>query len=249
MLKKLFALATMTAITGLGASVAVSGCSSTTSVTDPGDSGTDAKAAVKKDAAAVDEDAGTDPGVCPKPGDVTEADVQQAFSGPWKGPGAPKNVCSQTDLDKVKALFGGAASVKFADVKAALSANCASCVFTPNTAATWGMLVEFSDGVYQNYAACYGAVTNDNCGKGLAYLDICTNALCDEADCGSAQAVTACSRKAVSGGCKSFATSVTTACGQDGLAKIDAQCGNIFQLMAVTCGGGTDAGLDAAAPK
>jgi hypothetical protein len=250
MLKKLFALATMTAITGLGASVAVAGCTSTTQVTDVADTGTDAKAPVKKDAAAAEEeDASTDPGVCPKPGDVTEADVQQAFDGPWKGPGAPKNVCLQGDIDKVRALFAASASVKFADLKAALSGNCASCVFTPNTAATWGPLVEFKDGVYQNYAACYGVTTNDNCGKNLAYFDICLNALCDDAECGSAQAVTACQRKAGAGGCKAFTSAFSTACGQDNLEKLDKQCGNIFQVMAVTCGGGLDSGLDAAAPK
>lgn len=249
MLKKMFALATMAAITGLGASVAISGCSTTTTEVTDSDSGA-AKDAGKKDSSvAPEEDAGEPAsGVCPKDGDVTEQDVQGAFDGPWKGPGAPKNVCTQTDIDKVRALFKASQSVTFKDMKAALSANCASCVFTPNSAATWGMLVEFTDGVYQNYAACYAVATNDGCGKNLAYFDICLNAVCDEADCGSTQAVSACQKKAAAAGCKTFTQGVQTSCGDNGLTTIDEKCGNIFQLMAVTCGGGLDAGLDAAAP-
>jgi len=248
MLKKMFALATMTALTGFGASVVISGCSTTTTEVVDGDSG--AKDAGKKDSAVADPEPEADagPSVCPKDGDVTEADVQGAFDGPWKGPGAPKNVCNQTDIDKVRALFKASSSVTFADMKSNLSAGCASCVFTPNTAANWGMLVEFTDGVYQNYAACYAVATNDGCGKNLAYFDICLNAVCDEADCGSTQAVSACQKKAAAAGCKTFTQGVQTSCGDNGLTTIDDKCGNIFQLMAVTCGGGLDAGLDAAAP-
>lgn len=249
MLKKLFALATMTAITGLGASVAISGCTTTTTEVVSDDAGaTDARADRRVVDSAPEEEVDADPGVCPKPGDVTEADVQQAFDGPWKGPGTPKNVCTQADIDKVRALFKASSSVKFADLEAALSGNCGACVFTPSSAATWGMLVKFPDGVYQNYAACYATATNETCGKNLAYFDICLNAVCDEADCGSTQATQACTRKAAQGGCKTFTAGVQQGCGDTGLDTIDKQCGNIFQLMAVTCGGGLDGGLDAAAP-
>ncbi len=248
MLKKLFALATMTAITGLGASVAISGCTSTTEEVTTSDAATDAKTDAKPKVDASEEPADTGPEVCPKPGDVTEADVQQAFDGPWKGPGAPKNVCTQQDIDKVKALFAGSQQVKFTDIQGALSQTCAACVFTPNSAANWGPLVQFSDGYYQNYAACYAIASNDNCGKNLAYFDICTNAVCDETECGSQQAVSACVKKAVSGGCKTFAAGIQSGCGS-ALDTLDAQCGNLFQLMGAVCGGGLDGGIDAAAPK
>lgn len=252
MLKKLFALATMTAITGLGASMAVAGCSSTTTTTTDtaSDAGGDAKTTTKPKSDGGDtttDDGGTTSDVCPKPGQVTEADVQQAFNGPWKGPGAPKNVCTQQDVDKVKALFKSSQQVKFADIQSALSANCASCVFTPNTAATWGPLVQFQDGYYQNYASCYAIASNDNCGKNLAYSDICLNAVCDETDCGSQQAQQACIKKAINDGCKTFSAGISSACGND-LTSLDNSCGNLFQLMGVVCGGGLDGGIDAAAP-
>lgn len=189
-----------------------------------------------------------DPGdpVCPRGGDVTELDVQQAFNGPWKAPSAVQNVCTQTDLNKVKTLFQSSTSVTFTALKSALAPSCASCVFTPDSASGWGMLVEFTDGVYQNYASCYAHATNASCAKNLAYFDICLNAVCDEADCGSSQAVRSCNTKASTGGCSTFSQSVNTACGQTGLDTIDSKCGNIFQLMAVTCGGGVNSPLNTA---
>lgn len=211
-----------------------------------------AAAQTAKDASAdasdggADDDAGTS-GTCPKAGDVTVADVQQAFDGAWKGPGAPKNVCTQTDIDALKKLFVGSNNVKFADMRQALSGACQSCVFTPSTATTWGPLVDFSGGVYQNYAACYAAVTNDECGKDLAYSDVCLDAVCDETDCGSPQAQQACTKKAMNAGCKTFTVGIQQSCGAN-LDKLDAQCGNLFQLVAVTCGGGAGSAIDAGSP-
>lgn len=216
--------------------IATAACSAATAEDGAG-SGSSAQTTDAATDAAPAVDGGDDL-VCPKPGDVTEADVEQAFSGPWKRPATPANVCTQADVDKVKALFAQNPSVKFAELKSAMSDACGSCVFTPNTANAWGTLVEFSDGIYQNYASCYAQVTNADCGKNLAYFDICLNAVCDEGDCGSQQATQACTRKAASGGCKTFTQGVQTSCGEGGLDAIDKQCGNIFQLMAVTCGGG-----------
>ncbi len=187
------------------------------------------------------------PPTCGLGGSVTTADVEQAFNGPWKGPGAPKNVCTQADIDALKQLFATANSVKFTDIKAAVTATCGACVFTSEASATWGPLVEFQDGTYQNYAACYATVSNNTCGQNLAYSDICFEAVCDDAACGSAQAKQTCIRQAVSNQCSTFTTGIQQSCGAN-LDSLDAKCGNLFQLIGVTCGGGIGSTLDAAAP-
>jgi hypothetical protein len=199
------------------------------------------------DASAPTADSAVDGGeeqVCPQPGDVTLGDVVQSLKGPWKAPSAPRTDCTQADLDQVKALFQQNPGVKVAALKSAMSASCGSCVFTQNTDANWGTFVEFTDGIYENYGACYAHVTNADCAKNLAYLYVCLNGVCDEASCGSTQAARACSRSAAAGGCKTFTNAASTACGQGAFDAIDPKCGNIYQLMAVTCGGGVNHTLD-----
>lgn len=182
---------------------------------------------------------------CPRTGIVTETDVQQAFDGPWKGPGIPPAACSQADLDALKTLFKSSSNVQFKQIKDALGATCATCAFTASSAATWGPFVDFADGTYVNYGACYATIAGDACGRNVSYFDVCTNALCDEAECGSQQAVASCSRTVATagGGCATFTAGIQTSCGS--LDAVDAACGSVFQLLATVCGGGQ---LDAGSP-
>lgn len=189
-------------------------------------------------------------GVCTGQGSFTVADAEQALGGGWKAPAPPSAACSQADLDAAKALFAApAGSVTFTALENALGAGCRSCVFTPSTAASWGPFVRFSDGVYTNYAACFAVATNAACARDVTHHDLCIASVCSEDDCGSMQATTACSRKASnSGACKAITTSIQQDCGDSGLEAMEAQCGNIFQVMAMTCGGGAASALDAGVP-
>lgn len=65
MFKKMFALASVTALTGLVATVAAAGCSSTTTVADNGETGTGSETGPKKDSGMLPIEAGPDDGSMP----------------------------------------------------------------------------------------------------------------------------------------------------------------------------------------
>jgi len=176
--------------------------------------------------------------ICPPPGEVTETEIKETFGGPWKEPPAPTEACTQADIDKVKALFAQSSRVKFAEMKAAVSPACGSCVFTPSSASAWGVLVVFPDGVYENYGACHAHASNADCAENVAYFATCVRSVCNESSCGSSQATSRCEEVAAVNGCRTFTTAVQKSCGDWGIENIERRCTNIFQSIAVTCGGG-----------
>ena len=246
MFKKMFALASVTALTGLVASVAAAGCSSTTSVSGNDEGGTvtteagkDAKAPV--DSSTPDEDAG--PSTCPTTDPITAADIEMSFK--WMPPGAPQSACTKTNLDDLTALFAkGMGSAKYTDIKTTLGATCAKCAFTAQTAAKWGLFLEDASGktVFDNsHAACEAIIDNDACGKADAEFYVCLDSAC--ADCADQTATDACYTKAAKGACKAVTTAGATACTVD-----PAKCDSAVNILAVVCGGGPDGGLVDAGP-
>lgn len=181
---------------------------------------------------------------CPGPEIIAQSAVEADLGGPWRGPGAAKAACSQGDIDAVKGLFANATEVAFADVEKAIGASCKACVFTPSTETTWGPFVRFGSGYYPNYAACLALATSEECGRQIAYAELCYDKACDES-CGTGTQRTACVQKARAGACKTFADGVDRSCGAKLEAAFDG-CQTVFQLMAATCGG-VDGGLDASA--
>ena len=240
MVKKLFALASVTALTGLMAAVAASGCSSSTVVdtTPPAEAGSDAKTKPVVEAGPED-DAAVPPGTCPTPDPVTSADIGLT----WVPPGPPQAVCGQADLDALKKVFAdGKGSAKYTDIEAALGATCGPCVFTAKTGARWGMIIK--DGAKiaadNSLGACFGALSTAECGKARFEIDSCLEIACPQSDCGTD--TKACNAKALKGACKSFVAPYTTAC-PDETTLID-NCTNFVRIIEVTCGGGADGGLD-----
>jgi len=240
MVKKLFALASVTALTGLMAAVAASGCSSTTTV-DPGtaETGVDAKtdAPAKVDAATPEEDTGA--GTCPTTTPVTAADIGLT----WVAPGAPQNVCNQADLDALKAVFAaGKGSAKYSDIEKSLGATCGPCVFTAVKGTRWGMIIK--DGANpvadNSLGACFGALSTAECGKARFEIDSCLDIACPQSDCGTD--TSACNTKALKGACKSFVTPYTAACPDE--SALLTNCANFVRIIEITCGGGADGGLD-----
>jgi hypothetical protein len=245
MVKKLFALASVTALTGLIAAVAASGCSSTENiVTDPGEGGTDAKGVDAKP-----KDTGPDPdvvepaGTCPSTDPITAADIEKQIQ--WLPPKPFQSVCTQANIDDLKALFKAAppAGVAFTDINAKLGPACAACAFSSDKDTTnWQVFAKY-DGkaaVQNESGSCFAQVKDAACGKARFEWEECLDIACSEADCG-ADKRTACFPKSykVGGACKAITDAYVAAC-PDEQAYIDA-CGTTFKSLAVSCAGGPSA--------
>ena len=239
MVKKLFALASVTALTGLMAAVAASGCSSTiVDVTPVTEAGPDVKV-TPKDAGKDPDPEETGAATCPTTTPVTAADIGLS----WVAPGAPQNVCTQKNLDDLKALFAaGKGSAKYTDIETTLGATCGPCVFTAKAGPRWGLLVKEGANVIadNSLGACFGAISTPECGKARFEIDSCLDIACPQTDCGTDLKI--CNTKALKGACKSFVTPYTKAC-PDEQTLID-NCTNFTRIIEVTCGGGPDGGLD-----
>jgi hypothetical protein len=247
MVKKLFALASVTALTGLMAATAASGCSSSSpgaTETDAATAGDTSKAMPPKDSGATDDGA-MPAGTCPTTDPITAADIEMQLK--WVPPAAPQSVCTQKNIDDLRALFvKGMGSAKFTDIETTLGATCSPCVFTPTTAANWGPLVKDPMGYLQNeVGSCLAQVENAACGKAFFEFDTCLVAACPASDCGDQTAIDACQTKAAKGACKALNATVGTAC-----PKISTElamggiCADTLNSIAVSCGGGVvDGGL------
>jgi len=243
MVKKMFALASVTALSGLMAAVAASGCSSTTTVDNPGaETGVpDAKleAAVKPDT-SVDTDAPAD--TCPAPTPITATDIGLT----WVAPGAPQAVCDQSNLDALKKVFAdGKGSAKYTDIEKSLGATCAACVFTPKAGARWGVIIKDGTNIAADNSSgsCYAQNSTAECGKATFELDACVDIACPQSECTDAAA---CTKKAVAakGPCATFTKAFQTGCPD--AAALGDLCDNFIKTIVASCGGGPEAGtLDA----
>jgi hypothetical protein len=244
MVKKLFALASVTALTGLITAVAASGCSSTETInTDvPETGGGDVKVEAAKKPDAEPEETG--PAVCPTTDPITAADIEAQLQ--WLPPAAVQTVCTQQNIDDLKALFKAAPAgggVKYVDIKKSLGTACAACAFSPIKGPNWQVFVEDTSGAIDNRTgSCFAQLENADCGKKRFQWESCLDAACPETDCG-ADKVQACTQKAQKGACKDLTDVYAKACPNE--TDILPICGNIFSAIAVSCSGGPDAGIDA----
>lgn len=205
MFKKMFALASVTALTGLVAAVAASGCSSTTSVSDEGGTTVseagDAK--VPKEAGP-EEEAG--PATCPT------TDPIDATTAPWKPPAASPGACSEQQiLDLVK--FDANKQTAYADLKKQVTdATCAKCLFVKDDT-TWGPFVEKADGSFlrNNFGGCVAVTSGkEACGKAFSQFDDCLDFACQ--DCADDAATSKCKSAAGKGACKDGAATFVKEC-------------------------------------
>jgi hypothetical protein len=251
MIKKLFALASISGLTGLMAMTSASGCSSTTTVSDTDASTTPTEAGGKD--ASPPKEAGEEPdsgetATCPTTEVVTAADIDGQLK--WVPPAAPQKVCTQTNLDDLKKLIvaSGSAGTKFADIKTTLGATCAACAFSKDTAANWQVYVETTSGTLSNRtASCLAQVESAECGKAYFQADICLKIVCSATDCGGDAEVAACQKKAAGAGgaCNALGKAFLTACpNTDTQLADDGPCASSPSSIAISCGGGLDGGLD-----
>lgn len=180
--KKLFALASVSALAGLMTSVAAAGCSSTTTETTTTDA-SDAKADVVKHDAIADDDADQGPACPAKPDKPITADVLDQEIG-WKPAKAAPGSCTQADLTKLEANFKDTNLKTYFDLGNGLSPDCVTCTFSKDTDANWQPIVgtAMDNGMtgFINFGACFGSKDGDACGKALQYEQFCYNIVCNQ---------------------------------------------------------------------
>jgi len=253
MVKKLFALASVTALTGLMAAVAASGCSSTTVVdgAPATEAGTDGKSAPPKTDSAPDPEPDAAK-TCPQSTPITTADIEADIK--WLPPAPTTNACTQKNMDDFKALFAKGApqtGLTFPNIKTVLGTECSACVFSEKNSPTWSLFANF-DGMTatENVTpSCFAhnSVGGEACGKARFTWEACLDIACPKTECADDAAIRACQKApAQNGPCKDVTKAYAAACKDEG--ALIKSCGTIFDSLAVSCGGGSDGGLDAAPP-
>ncbi len=214
--KKLFALASFSAVTGVLVAAAASGCSSSNSstTTTPGDASSDKPKTPTPPPGTTDDGGGTDSGggTCPTTDPIDPATL------PYEDPVPPQiGKCTEADLTALGAAVANAKSDD--DLKKAVSAACAACIFTDANKPPWGPLPEVStssgpQAATVNLGGCYQIVTNNKaCGKAIQnHLD-CQFQACDGCPSGDQTAFDNCIKKADTGACKTTVANEQTACG------------------------------------
>jgi len=244
MFKKMFALASVTALMGVVSTMTAAGCSSTTDGGGTDDASTPVGEGGAKDGKAPippDEDAAVEPTTCPSNTPITAADVEAAIK--WVPPSAIQAVCTQPNIDALKDLFDKAtAGVKYADMKTALGATCSACAFSKDTAPNWQPIVEATNGFLNNSGpSCFAQLETAACGKAAFHFERCLATVCPAA-CTNDD----CTDKASGpkGACNQLLLDANTAC--PNLTETLKVCKGLIDGIVVSCAGGPDGGIDAA---
>lgn len=219
MVKKLFALASVTALAGLVSAVGAAGCSET--VVEPGgttDSGAaDAKKSDAKTTTPPDDDAEAPPESClsTDPIDATKFPYTKAL----KAVGA----CTTKESADLSAFFktknDAKEDVKVTEWSAVVSDGCAKCVFSDGTGAEWTpILVDAEKDELES-------VNRGGCIELLSGKESCGRAY---------QQVTECRLEACLKECKT--QDEFTTCLQDGEGIFTGPCKTAYDLMETECG-------------
>jgi hypothetical protein len=236
--KKLFALASVSAIAGIMTTVTASGCSSTSVSPSPADSGADVTS-------EVGTGTGPEPIVCPAVLPLTAADLDNEVN--WKPAKAVPGACSTQDLAQLETNFKGIGIQSYYELGKDLSPDCFACVLTKDTDATWGPFVatEADDGKtgFVNYGACFGYVEDVECGKAVQYEQFCYNVACNKCTTTKEDRQDCVAKAGADGMCADFKTARNTACPNiDASAK---KCNSIIDSAKTLCGAApADAGED-----
>jgi hypothetical protein len=236
-MKKLFALASVTALAGVVFASAAVGCSSSQpgsgSTDDGGDGGGGKDAGKDVNNRETGDDTGEGGTDCPAayPGDP-----------PWKSPAQVQTVCDQSDIDFIKAEAQKQGET-FQQLETALKARkaaCATCVFTKEADAAWGPIVYVGTqgGAFFNYGSCFARAPggSEDCGKAVESFELCADAVCDKDACGSDNAVQACVKQVAAdkNSCGKF--NFTAAC--PSFTALNNYCRTGLDVIAIMCGPG-----------
>ena len=247
--KKLFALASVSAIAGLMTAVTASGCTNKEEVIDGSSSGTTTdggkdSGGSKSDRPPVGDTEEDPPTDCPADAPLTEADLDKEIG--WKEAKKTPGACSATDLTQLETNFKDTGIKTYFDLGKQLSDECFACVFAKDTDANWGPIVGTAENNgetgFVNFGACFGAVEDPACGKALQYEQFCYNIACNECTTTSTERQKCVEKAGSSGMCTEFGDATAKAC--PNIQTSAKQCNSIIDAAKTLCGSGvaTDAG-------
>jgi hypothetical protein len=241
--KKLFALASVSAIAGLMTAV---GCSTTTTETNPGTSTSDAgkdTGGSTKDRTVVGDDEEEPAGDCPQDVPLTAADLDKEIG--WKAAKATPGACTTADITQLEANFKDTGIKSYFDLGKSLSDDCFACAFAKDTDAAWGPIVGTAENNgetgFVNFGACFGHVEDADCGKALQYEQFCYNIACNECATTSTERQKCVEKAGSSGMCTEFGDTTAKAC--PNIQTSAKKCNSIVDAVKTLCGAASgDAG-------
>ncbi len=213
MAKRVFALASVAALTGLWSAMCVVGCSDGTDPVAPTRDGGGGGSEKDVTSSPVNNNTNADSWSC------AQKEKIDVSSLPFKPPAVKPGACSDDDQKFIRTTLDDAPSITFPDLEKALKArnpNCSSCVFGDDTGDTWAVLVKVSDDYIKNVGGCFAVVSGSiSCGKAFFQADRCISTACSE--CTSTGDVLACMAEveAADGICWDPWNAFTTECGSE----------------------------------
>lgn len=229
MVKKLFALASVTALAGLVSAVGVAGCSET--VVEPAatpDAGTDS-GKPKTDSGPVtgdDDDDDVDPPSC------ATKDPIDATKFPYKKAEQTAGACTAAELKKLTDWFAAKVdaneqNISVAEWKAEASAACGECIFSAEGDATWGPLVVKDDKLdFVNQGGCIEIASGkESCGRAYQQVNVCMLEACLEK----------CTTQAEFDACRQDSETILGGPCKDALAALQTECGSSLQAYMNAC--------------
>jgi len=210
MFKKVFALVSVSALTGALAASGAAGCTTATSETTPAqDAGT--PDATKGPAVAPSADGDAPLCYTEDPVDLTQFPYEKARVQPGK--------CS-ANVGKVVDAFANAnpdftAAELMDELVNEESQECADCVFAQDDGESWGPIVLVGNRVKAvNFGGCIEVVSgSEECGKAYQQWNMCLTQVCQ--NCRTNDERSECSQGAQATACKDATVALTNACGEN----------------------------------
>lgn len=235
--KKLFALASITALTGFVATGFTAACSSTEVVTIPNEAGSSTSSsgsAVKKDAKAGtssgtpvgdDDDTTGDDDDTAEPTCLSKDPIDATAFPYTKSAKAVKGACTTKELTDFSAYYKAHVSDDdFLDTwPTAVSEKCSTCIFTDATGdapTTWGPIVIAVD----DQGAKDLSINRGGCVETVSGKEACGRAYQQFQDCTIQACLKDCKTQAEFTKCRQDGTVLTTSC-KDALAALKTECG------------------------
>jgi len=253
MVKRIFALASVSALTGMVSAVAAAGCSSDDDAeARPPDAATTDARSLQEAGPRDEPDAGGgggDDGLCLADNPIDAA--QFPYAKAIKSPGA----CTTKELESLSSFFkerAGAEDVKMSEWAQVVGASCAKCVFSETNGSEWGPILTKNDKLDDvNRGGCIEIVSGKPaCGQAYQAVAACRIEACVQ-DCKTQDEFSNCLadvQAIFSGPCRGAYDTLTKECG-DNLGAYETACKGTtwtfegpVKVQCITGGAGGDGG-------
>lgn len=247
MVKKLFALASVTALAGIVSAVGAAGCSETVVEDSPTDAGSPDTGA-KKEAGPPEEEE-------PEPESCLTKDPIDATKIPYTKALVAAGACTAKEQEDFTKYFKDNSDngIKVSQWKTSVSEDCAACIFTTADADAWGpIIVSAKDGIETvNRGGCIEIQTGSvECGRAYQQYSECRLQAC-LAECKTQEEFSACLQDTTAiyqGPCAASVKNAIDTCG-DNIDAAETACKNTaytfdapIKSQCVTGGSQVDAG-------